>query len=161
MVQIVLTWVCPVCRFNKPLSAEGSYLREDTEGKTGPGLGPIQKGGVQAKALRWDRLNCSVLWVGSGSAIWKQMGAESLGGWNTKTTWTSNTANQEALEDALVHFFLCCWTPWPTWRGRGLLGLQATVCHTGRNWSGSHGRTLFYWHTHDLLSCPLPHKLSM
>lgn len=62
MMQIPLTWVCLVCRFNKSLCTEGGCSQEDTEGKTGPGLGPIQKGGgknlkrwVTPKALRWDR----------------------------------------------------------------------------------------------------------
>lgn len=45
MMQIPLTWVCLVCRFNKSLCTEGGCSQEDTEGKTGPGLGPIQKGG--------------------------------------------------------------------------------------------------------------------
>lgn len=46
MMQILLTWVCLVCRFNKSLDAEGGYFQEETEGKAGPGLGSVQKGGV-------------------------------------------------------------------------------------------------------------------
>lgn len=49
MTQIPLIWDCLVCR-----SISHYILQEDIEGDTGPGLGPIQKGGVitQSPKLR-------------------------------------------------------------------------------------------------------------